>query len=589
MNTELTIVSGLWDMDRHLLKNGFERPFSHYIEQLNKLLEIDAQFYFYTSQEISEHIKKIRTKNVVIKIRELNEFDEWFCFFDDVQRIRNKWYSLFEKHAMSQWLESSPQANLRYYNPVVLSKMFMLNDASINNPFKSQYMIWLDAGITHTVHSGYFTHDHILEKINPYLDKFLMLSFPYEESSEIHGFDRSVANKLAGVRNIKYVCRGGLFGGRVEDIGPQNALYYDTLKRAFEMDEMGTEETIFSIMTHKHPSMYHRYMLESYGMISNFCEAVKNDHVQFASHIEQQEIQEKRILQQFVQPTEVLPTDIISEDMFFTDEEKKLKTALYFLAFNFPDQLKMTLMTLSHHHELTAQTMKYCIDNSTNEEAIQEHRALCQKFHILHLPMQKNLGICGGRQWIAEHFAKNTQADYYIFFEDDMGLCERESHYCAFGFIRWTDRLLSKCIHILNSEHLDFLKLSFSEFFGNHSKQWAWHNVPQVKREEYFPEAPRIEDHIPSPRTEFKSIQSFLGLPYALGDVYYSNWPTLFSKAGNQKMFLNTQWAHPYEQTWMSYAFTEMKEGRLKTGILLASMIEHNRLFHYSAQDRREN
>ena len=47
------------------------------------------------------------------------------------------------------------------YNPLVMSKVFLLNDAKIMDNFNSDYMFWIDAGLTNTVHSGYFTH-HIL-------------------------------------------------------------------------------------------------------------------------------------------------------------------------------------------------------------------------------------------------------------------------------------------------------------------------------------------------------------------------------------------------------------------------------------------
>jgi len=54
-------------------------------------------------------------------------------------------------------------------------------------------------------------------------------------------------------------------------------------------------------------------------------------------------------------------------------------------------------------------------------------------------------------------------------------------------------------------------------------------------------------------------------------------------------MFLDIDWTHPYEQTWMSHMFQETRKGNIKPAILLASPINHNRISHYSAQDRREN
>ena len=63
----------------------------------------------------------------------------------------------------------------------------------------------------------------------------------------------------------------------------------------------------------------------------------------------------------------------------------------------------------------------------------------------------------------------------------------------------------------------------------------------------------------------------------------------IVGKAGNQKMFLDTEWAHPYEQTWMSYMFQETIKGNLKPAILLASPIKHDRIIYYEAHERREN
>ncbi len=76
---------------------------------------------------------------------------------------------------------------------------------------------------------------------------------------------------------------------------------------------------------------------------------------------------------------------------------------------------------------------------------------------------------------------------------------------------------------------------------------------------------------------------------YAIGEFYYCNWPLLFTKQGNRKVFLDTKWGHPYEQTWMSYVFQEQRKKNIKAGCLLLSPIAHNRVYFYKAQDRRES
>jgi len=78
-------------------------------------------------------------------------------------------------------------------------------------------------------------------------------------------------------------------------------------------------------------------------------------------------------------------------------------------------------------------------------------------------------------------------------------------------------------------------------------------------------------------------------LPYIDGEVYYSNWPHIIGQSGNQKLFLDTTWERPFEQTWMSHIFSLTKQGKANPALLLASPINHNRVYFYEAEDRKES
>jgi hypothetical protein len=54
-------------------------------------------------------------------------------------------------------------------------------------------------------------------------------------------------------------------------------------------------------------------------------------------------------------------------------------------------------------------------------------------------------------------------------------------------------------------------------------------------------------------------------------------------------MFLDTKWAHPYEQTWMSHIYQLTRKEEIKTGILLMTPTEHDRFDYYDSDERREN
>jgi hypothetical protein len=266
---------------------------------------------------------------------------------------------------------------------------------------------------------------------------------------------------------------------------------------------------------------------------------------------------------------------------------------LYVLGFNSPEQFKRLCESFKSADEnFLNKPRKILINNSTDISTFDEYDRLCgiYGFEEIHFD---NIGICGGRQFIAEHFDESG-AEFYMFFEDDMLINDETviSERCKMGFTKYIPNLYSAITNIIKKEQFDFLKFSFSEFYGDNSVQWAWYNVPQNIRTLNWPEydkLPEIGLDPKSPKTKFSSIKTIDGVPVITGEIYYSNWPQIVSKTGNTKMFLTTKWPHPYEQTWMSYIYQETVAGNIYPAILLASTITHDRFDHYSGTDRREN
>jgi hypothetical protein len=78
-------------------------------------------------------------------------------------------------------------------------------------------------------------------------------------------------------------------------------------------------------------------------------------------------------------------------------------------------------------------------------------------------------------------------------------------------------------------------------------------------------------------------------LPYVIGNIYYSNWTHFITKKGNRKMFQDTRFQHPFENTWMSHIYQETIKEKIKPGLLLLTPVEHDRFHHYDGSLRREN
>lgn len=560
-NRNLTVVTGLWNIGRP------GRDFNHYIECFNKFLEIPINMFIYIPEEYEYLVWKKRTKeNTFVKIASLDYIKTLYNpFWDKTQSIRNnpKWFN------RAGWLKDSPQASLEYYNPIVQSKMFLLNDATIWNPFNTEYFIWLDAGITNTVYDKFFTENRALDKLLPHLSSFLFLSYPYEAADEIHGFDYKKMNTYAG-QPVKYVCRGGLFGGKKEVINQANGTYYATLSQTLNDGCMGTEESIFSIMAYREPHIYERYALDGNGLIVKFVQALLDDKV------------------------ELEPVSIIRPKISVSNYDlSQVQTNLYILTFNFPEQLQYTINSMEKVPEWLTKPHLVLLDNSTDEAAVVGNKSIAEKYNFEYVKMAHNTGICGGRQFAAEHFGAST-ADYMLFFEDDMTVnpIEFEGEFCRNGFRKYIPNLYTILHKIMLKENFDFLKMSFTEVYFDNDKALPWYNVPQAIRTRDWPEY----DKLPitgldpnSPPAKYTHLKVTDGVSYVTGEVNYCNWPMIVSKEGNRKMFLDTKWAHPYEQTWSSHMYQLIKEGKLYPGLLLASPICHERIIYYKPEERREN
>ena len=555
--SNITLVTGLWNIKRDELGEGWSRSFEHYLEKFEQLLKVENNMIIFGDPELEEFIYERRDRsNTQFIIRN----KEWFkqtVPYDKIQEIRNNPYWF----GQVGWLQDSTQAKLEWYNPLVMSKVFLLNDAKIMDMFNSEYLFWIDAGLTNTVHPGYFTHDKVLEKLPKYISKFSFVSFPYETETEIHGFECNKLNSIAGDK-VNKVARGGFFGGPKHTITDINSIYYGLLSSTLNDGYMGTEESIFSIMLYKHSDLINYFEIESNGLMGKFFEDLKNDNLKVKS--------ESKIS--------------VDSNLDFN------KVGLYVITFNSPNQFETLIKSmLEYDKDFILKPKKFLLDNSTDLSTTPRYQELCEEYNFEHIK-KDNIGIVGGRIFVAEHFDE-TGLDFCYFFEDDMAFYPKKGEVCRNGFNRFVPNLYSKTLQIIKNENFDFLKLNYTEFYGDNGTQWSWYNLPQDKRKELFPEKPSLPAQgldPNAPRTKFKSIKTYQGLSYADGEIYLCNWPILLTKKGNYKCYIETQWAHPFEQTLMSHCYQMTVKGNINPGLLLLTPTEHYRYDHYDSSLRKE-
>ena len=332
-------------------------------------------------------------------------------------------------------------------------------------------------------------------------------------------------------------------------MGELNAIYYHLCGDTLGSGYMGTEESVFTIIAHIHPELVSVFDLGGGG----------------------------------VQP--------FFEDLRNRSDENQV--ALYVISYNCPKQFEALLQSLNDYDEdILTYCTKFLLNNSDDRSTDEEYNRLAKEYGFSILEKNEdNLGITGGRQFIAEHY-QNVECPFMIYFEDDMMMFDKkkltpDDNYPRHavdnsGFTRNVENLFHCLLSIMRREKYDFLKLNFEEVYATNSTQTAWHNVSQPAREKYWPDKTSL------PRTEFKEIGRFDTISYASGKVFYCNWPHIMSKEGSNKVFIEREWLAPSEHRIMSYAYELSESGRLRSAVLLASPVEHRRMFDYDRSKRKE-
>lgn len=247
MSKSFTIVTSLIDIDRDSWENKFRRGFDLYLYYMSKYLVMDCYFYiFIDSKKVDELLTMLATETsgdlTKIKIVHININDLlMYKYKDRITQIMSDKSRLDKIDAN----KSSPEFNIPDYNIVVNSKVDLMYRASSDNPFNTDYFIWLDGGYGH----GRAT---IPEKWNPnnilVEDKISVLCLmpPYNISEDRVEF----FNKHIDVVN------GGMFSGKKETIKKYYELFYKELDEYTEQGITDDDQYSVSMVLKKNPDLF---------------------------------------------------------------------------------------------------------------------------------------------------------------------------------------------------------------------------------------------------------------------------------------------------------------------------------------------
>eukprot|EP00299_Pterocystis_sp_00344_P015546 c7772_g1_i2.p1 GENE.c7772_g1_i2~~c7772_g1_i2.p1 ORF type:complete len:503 (-),score=101.78 c7772_g1_i2:333-1841(-) len=264
-NQRVTLVTCLFDLGRGKLANvgQFKRPFTEYIQRFQRVFEVNMpMIVFMDAQHVSELDMTRHTAGITIIPLSVSDLEKMFQpYFDRIEEIRNS--ELYKKQALKTgWLQFAPQAALKYYNLLVMAKVFFLRWASQLNPHRTQYHLFVDAGHD-CIGALRPTHLHFFRKL---MGRMTVSYFDYITGleGETHGMPQRAYRSYLGFDNgmtesCCRVVRGGIFGGTPAYIDTFAKIYNVLLSQTLSDGYMGTEENLLGILLYRFPELFNAY------------------------------------------------------------------------------------------------------------------------------------------------------------------------------------------------------------------------------------------------------------------------------------------------------------------------------------------
>ena len=97
--SKLTLVTGLWDIKRDQLGEGWSRSFDHYLEKFDQLLKVDNNMIIFGEESLRDFVFERRSpENTLFVSRSTEWFKNEFYGKVEIKLVKGKLQLFFEHH-----------------------------------------------------------------------------------------------------------------------------------------------------------------------------------------------------------------------------------------------------------------------------------------------------------------------------------------------------------------------------------------------------------------------------------------------------------------------------------------------------------
>lgn len=252
-----TLVTALYDIGRDNLTGiHAHRKFSKYLNWFKNLLLINVPMIIFIPPELHSYVSEHRNSKYDTKII-IRKFEELIAYQNYHNRIQNTINTMTKEPdtngSIPKHFSDCPEFITAKYETIIFSKFDFLKEASDDNPFNTDYFIWLDAGTFYNIPSfDYESSWPDPYKIKIIKDRFLVSNYSFDVNNK-----RGLTNKREYLRlNQNDIC-AYILGGNKGAIDRIHKLFWNEVNNALNIGVINNEQHILQLMVLENPEYYY--------------------------------------------------------------------------------------------------------------------------------------------------------------------------------------------------------------------------------------------------------------------------------------------------------------------------------------------
>jgi protein YibB len=246
MTNNTTLVTALYDIGRKDYI-AYPRTIETYLRYMDNILSLKSNIVIYCDIDLKERIFETRQlydknlQNTVLVVTPFNELDCYKHFYSRVKTVM-----LTEKFKKEN--QGSIESIYPEYNIINFNKISFVNNTINDNPFKTDYFLWIDAGFFHENFPKQYR-----ETLYPNPNRLNVL-----EDNKVHFLSLCPEQyiPLESMYSSRVSIAGSMFAGKAEPLKFLKQEIYTTINNFLEQNAINDDQTIYAFVYSKNKDLF---------------------------------------------------------------------------------------------------------------------------------------------------------------------------------------------------------------------------------------------------------------------------------------------------------------------------------------------